>query len=603
MPNQSMSIEEAIQNINEEIFLPAIQREFVWDANQIISLFDSILRGYPIGSFLIWRVKDDVADDQIKYRLIKNYIEDSVYPNDPEFNFVNHHNPKVPSHEELPDTQYLVLDGQQRLTAFNIGLQGTFTEKKKYAPRKNVNAWSKKQLYLNIFSDPEQELEQDELGLRYEFAFKEDPPDPTEDAYWFRVGRILKADSVGEAMQLTEELGLDAFPKENRFDAQQNISTLYNAISDDTLIQYHEETTPKHERVLDIFIRTNDGGTPLSKSEILLSMATAKWTEEPNSIDAREQITDFVDTLNERHPDRNFRFSIDFVLKALLVISDLNPEYRIANFTNENLGEMKSVWLDEPFKNSVERALDLIVEFGLNKRSLTSHNALIPIIYYINYHNPGLNWDAAHGAKTRRKIHYWLTSALLNGTFNSRPDEVLEDARDEIKQSSGDFPLHAIHRRMRGRGKVVGFSEDVIESLLEETTYRSQKSFLLLSLLYYPGPVREGKAYERDHIFPKNILSTEVLVEEHGIEPAIAEQFNEKVDSIANLQLVTGEENARKNDMDFERWLQTRSDDYYDRHLIPQDDELHKVDNFLEFLNKREKLIRDHVRDTFSGFE
>jgi len=63
----------------------------------------------------------------------------------------------------------------------------------------------------------------------------------------------------------------------------------------------------------------------LRKSEILLSMATARWTEGPNELDAREQITDFVDRLNERHEDKNFRFGIDFVLKSLLVLSDLDP--------------------------------------------------------------------------------------------------------------------------------------------------------------------------------------------------------------------------------------------------------------------------------------
>lgn len=36
--------------------LPAIQREFVWSTDQIPTLFDSLMRGYPIGSFLFWEV-------------------------------------------------------------------------------------------------------------------------------------------------------------------------------------------------------------------------------------------------------------------------------------------------------------------------------------------------------------------------------------------------------------------------------------------------------------------------------------------------------------------------------------------------------------------
>jgi len=603
MTNKSMSIREAVEDLNDSIFLPAIQREFVWDTDQIIRLFDSVLRDYPIGAFLLWRVRAETADDQIKYKFIKNYIGDSVYPDDPKFNHVNYHNPKVPSTEKLPETQKLILDGQQRLTAFYIGLSGTYAEKKKFHPRKNASAWSNKQLYFNLFSDPDEEIE-DELGLKYEFAFKDSQPDPTERTYWYPVGDILELDPNDDVRGVVEDLDLESFGKGKRWDASENLRTLHDSICDEAGIQYHEETTENHERVLDIFIRTNDGGTPLSKSEILLSMATARWTEGSNELDAREQITDFVDRLNERHEDKNFRFGIDFVLKSLLVLSDLDPEYRIANFTNDNLGEMKATWVTGDYKAAIEGALDLVVEFGLDKRSLTSHNALVPIAYYIYYRNPDLSWDSEDGAKARRRIHYWLTSALLNGTFNSRPDEVLDDAREAVQEADdAGFPLEEIHRRMRGRGKVVGFSEEVVESLLEDTTYRSQKSFLLLSLLYFPGAVRKGADYHRDHIFPKKILDANNLVKNHGLDRAVAEQFENHRDSIANLQLITEGENTGKRDESFDDWLDTRNKEYYERHLIPREDHLHKLENFLDFLDAREQRIREHIRETFSAFE
>jgi len=150
MTNKSMSIREAVEDLNDSIFLPAIQREFVWDTDQIIRLFDSVLRDYPIGAFLLWRVRAKRRMTRSKYKFIRNYIGDSVHPDDPKFNHVNYHNPKVPSMEKLPETQKLILDGQQRLTAFYIGLSGTYAEKKKFHPRKNASAWSNKQLYFNL---------------------------------------------------------------------------------------------------------------------------------------------------------------------------------------------------------------------------------------------------------------------------------------------------------------------------------------------------------------------------------------------------------------------------------------------------------------------
>jgi len=152
---------------------------------------------------------------------------------------------------------------------------------------------------------------------------------------------------------------------------------------------------------------------------------------------------------------------------------------------------------------------------------------------------------------------------------------VLDDARTAIDESVGGYPLDEIHSRMRGRGKVVGFSPDVLDTLLEETTYRSQKSFLLLSLLHVGDAVREGVEYQQDHIFPQDRLDAASLVEEHGIDRVQAEQFEDACDRVANLQLLTDEENARKQELPFEKWISTRTDDYRARHCIPRDESLY----------------------------
>ncbi|WP_276302658.1 DUF262 domain-containing protein [Halorussus lipolyticus] len=598
---QSWSISQAVDRLNHSILLPAIQREFVWDADQIIRLFDSLMQGYPIGSFLVWHLNGEEASDEMKYQFIQHYIEDSVHPDDPEFDQMRYHNVKVREQDELelPSEQDLVLDGQQRLTAFYIGLKGTYTEKRKYAQRKNPDAWNQKRLYLNLLSGGDDTVD-DELGLKYEFSFREPEPSNSEGTYWYRVGDVLTIDPSDDIMDIAEDLDIE---DEHRWTAGKTLKKLFDVVHDDDVIQYHEENTTNRERVLDIFVRMNDGGTPLSKSEILLSMATARWSQGDDSLDAREQITSFVDQLNREHSDRNFKFGIDFILKALLMFgTETIPQYRIGNFSNENLDRMQTVWESGGFQDAIIETLNLIVEFGLDSRSLTSHNALIPIAYFIDQHNPSLDWTSTVGLETRRRIHYWLTSALLNGTFNSRPDEVLDDARAAINQSDGAFPLQTIHEKMRGRGKVVGFSEEVLQTLLEETTYRSQKSFLLLSLLHFDEAVRQGVNYEQDHIFPQNKLDEETLVEEHGFDPMQAKQYEEAKNRIANLQLLTDEENARKQELPFDEWITTRTDPYRERHCIPNNPSLYKLENFPEFLNQREQLIRDKITTTFNDF-
>jgi len=77
------------------------------------------------------------------------------------------------------------------------------------------------------------------------------------------LGTFWKLDPNDDVRGVVEDLDLESFGKGKRWDASENLRTLHDSICDEAGIQYHEETTENHERVLDIFIRTNDGGTPL----------------------------------------------------------------------------------------------------------------------------------------------------------------------------------------------------------------------------------------------------------------------------------------------------------------------------------------------------
>ena len=81
-----MSIREAVEELNECIFLSAVQLEFVWGTDQIIHFFDSVPHDYLIGAFLLSIIKGETTADQIKYRFIRNYIGDTVYPDELKFN-------------------------------------------------------------------------------------------------------------------------------------------------------------------------------------------------------------------------------------------------------------------------------------------------------------------------------------------------------------------------------------------------------------------------------------------------------------------------------------------------------------------------------------
>ena len=67
-----ITIATALERVRRNDYvLPGIQREFVWRHHQIEALFDSLLRGYPIGTFLFWQVKANHVGDFKFYRFLR----------------------------------------------------------------------------------------------------------------------------------------------------------------------------------------------------------------------------------------------------------------------------------------------------------------------------------------------------------------------------------------------------------------------------------------------------------------------------------------------------------------------------------------------------
>ena len=79
-----ITIHDAISRIGRNVYvLPAIQREFVWSADQVTQLFDSLMQGYPIGSFLFWDVDRDHCHDYAFYGFLADYHQRDQRHNPP----------------------------------------------------------------------------------------------------------------------------------------------------------------------------------------------------------------------------------------------------------------------------------------------------------------------------------------------------------------------------------------------------------------------------------------------------------------------------------------------------------------------------------------
>ena len=109
-----ITIADVLEKIRrDEMAMPAIQRDYEWDAGRIEWLFDSLMREYPISSFLFWEVRGESVGRYKFYKFLNAYREDF----------------KIRGDERIissDDRFWTVLDGQQRLTSLFIGFYGFF---------------------------------------------------------------------------------------------------------------------------------------------------------------------------------------------------------------------------------------------------------------------------------------------------------------------------------------------------------------------------------------------------------------------------------------------------------------------------------------------
>lgn len=574
MAYKSSNIANVIRRLNVDYYLPAIQRPYVWMPDQIVRLFDSLLKGYPISSFLFW----DVSPSEIENLSVYKFVED--------FTFGDFHNESV----HLTDRQMtLVLDGQQRLTSLLIGLKGSYKSKLKNKRWDNPDAWVRQHLYLDLMQDARSE-EDSLTDVTYGLTFFTGEPPSCEESYWFPVSRILQLSDQNEydsyVDDLLQRLELDGVGRTDRKIAERNLDTLYRAIWKDECIAYFTETSKSLERVLDVFVRANEGGTKLSKSDLLLSTITTTWGD----LNAREEIYQFVDFLNSgltRHND----LDKDWVMKACLVLSDLPNAYKVSNFNKKNLELIRSNW--DGIKAALETTIRLVNEYGIDRDTLTSTNALLPLAYYIFKTGIRFNSTSAIDSEAVLAMHRWLMKALLASAFSGSSDNSIALARKIIQEhleTETGFPERKLLIGLKKHSQI-DFTDARSLNDLMAVRYTDKSCFLALSLLY-PEKSWGSDQYHIDHIFPQARFVKAKLLASNVSEWAV-EAYSNSRDLIANLQLLPAIDNIEKSSTQFESWISTRSADFAQCHYIPTQPGLYAMSAFLEFLKQRESLLRN----------
>lgn len=553
MPSRSIkSMLADINNIEADgggLWLPNIQRLFVWDEDQIAKLFDSIMRQYPLSSMLIWKTREQVR----RRKFIDQYFAHdrnlkSLYLADGEKRVVKR----------------LVLDGQQRLQSLFLGMKG---------------AVEGRTLHFNLLSGVGDSIEES----RYEFAFKADK----QAAWpWVRFSHLIYTKKISEeiAAELIHEAKREVGDEEKKT-VSRNIGRakrefeVAEAIVFQEIDGTDEDNSYSFEDVVEIFIRANSGGTKLSKSDLMFTLLTTQWDIADTAME------EFLVELN----DNRFDFTRDFVIKASMSILDYGAKYDVDKLYKESVRKnIADNWVGITKAISFVRDQMIDKTFIRSGKALLSYNALIPLIYF-RYHFGGA-WGQG------RFLRDYLLRVLLAGAFSGQPDGLIDKIVGSIKKS-GDFDKKKILALIESHRGSLTISSDKV---FYDWAYGSGQLHVLFNYWYDLSykPAYSGHLPQIDHIFARTLLQGQ-KVKNEKTGRMVQRYSSWEINQLGNCMLLTAKENGAgdKGSQALDVWLKDKDDAFLELHCIPKTKVLWKIDRYDDFIEARHKLIGERLSD------
>jgi uncharacterized protein with ParB-like and HNH nuclease domain len=552
-------VADVIKEIDDEKFvLPVIQRSLIWKEEEMELLFDTLLKGHSFGGIMVIEEEKDTKP-------LFNYR-----PFTKDGNF-------VPSREveKLKQNQFFVIDGQQRLQTFYIGLKGS------------ING---KILYFDLFSD---------YNLKYEFKFEKDESKlpkiskenidrKIKEHFWYPVQELLRRlkDTNDEDQVADEIIKINKnhiTDDEKMTHIKKNIKAFYkNVITSETLgiskvvINKSLPEVENRQRIVELFRRLNSGETKLSSFDLVASKLKGfSW-----------EMEGFLQEMLENYKD--IVLTQDNLIKLIFLLQDNH---------NKEIDSIEATDAEFAIKNKERikatiKALKDFLECSKTYDYYKEGNRSFVPLFFISYHL--FHKDIDNNTLSEYFSNYetdntdfplmkhWLYHSLINGVFRSKgagwtPYKTgVRKILDTIKDyKNKEFPTEKLFEVYKTHP--ITFTTNYTSNNLDQLD-----SSFVFYLMY--DRARATRTNDIDHIMPKNILETK------GFD-------QDKINSIKNFQLLDfGTNRGAKNGKPFKEWINNPEyvkdkASYLKLHLIPTDENLWTEDKFEDFIEARAALI------------
>jgi hypothetical protein len=446
----------------------------------------------------------------------------------------------------------LLLDGQQRITSLYGVVRG-------HPPKFfEGNHWAFTGLYFN--------LETEQFNFYMPTIMKDDP-------LWISVTELMQKgnDGVGFFIQrltakpeyldktgvyfgrLSKLLGI----KDIKFNIE-------DVTGDDKTIDI----------VVDIFNKVNSGGTKLSKGDLALAKICAEWPDARDTMKAKLKVW----------KDANYNFNLDWLLRSVNTI--LTGEAKFL-YLHDKTSEEISHALKKATKH-IDTCLNMIAgRLGLDHDQVLFGRFGIPVmVRYLDNLNGGLN------EKNRDKLLFWFVQSGMWGRFSGSTESYIDKDLSALESSdNGLNPLLEQLRLWHGGLRV--------ESGHFKGWSLGARFYPVLYML-----TRMGEACDWGTGLPlkANLLGSMSKLEVHHIFPKSklykAGYNRAEVNAVANYCFLTKETNLNISDRFPEEYfeeIERAHPGALASQWIPMDRNLWKIENFLDFLEERQKLLAEET--------
>lgn len=566
---ETKTVDEVVSKIRTKKFvLPVIQRRLIWKDDTMAKLFDTLLKEYSFGAIIV--LKERARRQPL---FASREFSDDGEPRTADLS----------SQEKfLEDEQFFVIDGQQRLQSFYIGLCGSSGGKLLYF---DLYSDFQKGDYDFKFASPARRKSSAKNVERGGRELAENEIATVAECLWYPVRELYEklSQAGGNSDRIADEIiraqEIDAPNKRKHIEA--NVKQFHRTVFDlknvglsEIEVDYGKNLIENRQRLVELFRRLNSGGTSLSTLDLVASRL--------KGFDSRME--NFFDRLVRENGD--IRITQDELIKLTMTLQD-RPLSEVTDLDED--GEKFAAFALEKSEH-IRATLAAVRDFLRRTRDygwFAINRSRSPIPLYLLAYHFFYNERAGENFGDMKR---WLRLSIMNGIFRrgcgwTPSERGIKELHEVLKNSRGqNFPLDKLFDVCKRN--LHSFYTEINSGNLDE--FNRERDYMFY-WIYGGSPLAQGVV---DHIQPRSRL-IELIVRGRNIT-------EEMIDSLANLELLSREDFVDKGDRRLKEWINLQDDRqrYLNTHLIPDDENLWKPSNFKKFLQARAQLIADRINNS-----